>query len=183
MAWRSRLVDQELTTGTHYLLEKTTVKKNPVRRGRRTAATLGPFLLICLLSGCSDGSRVGPTFPVSGKITFMNEPLVAKNTIILLRPDAARGNNSSFEPTGTVDSSGTYTLRTEGKTGAPPGWYKVVVTARDDAQVMHPKAQQNQRPLSKSLVPAKYGQERTTDLAIEVVETPPPGAYDLKLTN
>jgi hypothetical protein len=120
---------------------------------------------------------------VSGKITFLNEPLVVKNTIVLLKPDASRGNNSPFEPTGTVDDSGTYTLRTEGKTGAPPGWYKVVVTARDDAPVAHPKTKQNHRPVSKSLVPAKYGQEKTTDLVIEVVENPAPGAYDLKLTN
>jgi hypothetical protein len=113
----------------------------------------------------------------------MNEPLVAKNTIVLLKPDASRGNNSPFEPTGTVDASGTYTLRTEGKMGAPPGWYRVVVVARDDEQVVHPKAKQNHRPVSKSLVPAKYGQEKTTDLVIEVVENPAPGAYDLKLKN
>jgi hypothetical protein len=113
----------------------------------------------------------------------MNEPLVAKNTIVLFKPDASKGNTSPFEPTGTVDASGTYTLRTEGKTGAPPGWYKVVVTARGDAPVAHPKGQQNHRPVSTSLVPAKYGEVRTTDLVIEVVEHPSTSAYDLKLTN
>jgi hypothetical protein len=120
---------------------------------------------------------------VSGKISFLNEPLVAKNTIVLLKPDASRGNTSPFEPTGTVDETGVYTLRTDGKAGAPPGWYKVVVVARDDAPVVHPQAKQNHRPVSKSLVPAKYGQEKTTDLVIEVVENPTPGAYDLKLMN
>jgi hypothetical protein len=158
------------------------VEQTPVRRGRRAATAPGLFLLVCLTSGCGDGSRVGPTFPVSGKITFLNDPLPAKNTIVLLKPDASRGNSSPFEPTGTVDGSGTYTVRTEGKTGAPPGWYKVVVTARDDAPVAHSKTP-NHRPVSRSLVPAKYGQEKTTDLVIEVVENPPPGAYDLKLTN
>ncbi len=158
------------------------MNKTAVRRGR-PAATQGLLLLICLTSGCGDGGRVGQTFPVSGKITFMNEPLVTKNTIILLKPDASRGNTSPFEPTGTVDESGTYTLRTEGKMGAPPGWYKVVVVARDEAPVVHAKAKQSHRPVSKSLVPAKYGQEKTTDLVIEVVENPSPGAYDLKLTN
>jgi hypothetical protein len=159
------------------------VEKTPVRQGRRAPTAPGLFLLIGLSSGCGDGSRVGPTFPVSGQITFMNEPLVAKNTIVLLKPDASKGNTSPFEPTGTVDESGTYVLRTEGKMGAPPGWYKVVVVSRDDAPVVHPKAQQNHRPVSKSLVPAKYGQEKSTDLVIEVVENPSPGAYDLKLTN
>lgn len=159
------------------------MEKIPVLRRRRASTAPGLFLLIGLSSGCGDGGRVGPTFPVSGKITFMNEPLVAKNTIVQLKPDASKGNTSPFEPTGTVDESGTYTLRTEGKKGAPSGWYKVVVVSRDDAPVVHPKAQQDHRPVSKSLVPAKYGQEKTTDLVIEVVETPAPGAYDLKLTN
>jgi hypothetical protein len=177
------IVRAELTTGAPYPLEEATVKKTQVRRARRASLTLGVFLLICLASGCGEGDRVGKTFPVSGKITFMNEPLVAKNTIILLKADASRGNNSPFEPTGTVDETGTYTLRTDGKTGAPPGWYKVVVVARDDEPVAHPKAKQNHRPVSKSLVPAKYGQEKTTDLAIEVVENPGTGAYDLKLKN
>jgi hypothetical protein len=31
-------------------------------------------------------------------------------------------------------------------------------------------------------VPAKYGVEKTSDLSVEVVENPAPGAYDLKLS-
>ncbi len=38
------------------------------------------------------------------------------------------------------------------------------------------------RPLSKSLLPAKYGQEESTPLAIEVVASPSKGAYDLDVT-
>jgi hypothetical protein len=141
------------------------------------------LLLVCLASGCSDSSGVGRTFPVAGKITFGNEPLTAKNTVVLLKPDAAKGNTSPFEPTGTVDEVGNYTVRTKGKQGAPPGWYKVVVTARDESPPEHPKSGgQSHRPVAHSLVPARYGQEKTSGLSLEVVENPAPGAYDLKLT-
>jgi hypothetical protein len=141
----------------------------------------GP-LLAALAAGCGDASGVGPTFPVAGKVTFNNAPLTAKNTVILFKPDAARGNTSRFEPSGTVDADGNYSLTTRGKNGAPPGWYKVVVTAREEAEPVHPKGPQRHRPVSKSLLPVRYGQAQTTDLSVEVVEGPAPGAYDLKLT-
>jgi hypothetical protein len=41
---------------------------------------------------------------------------------------------------------------------------------------------QPRRPVAQSLVPAKYGQAPSSDLAIEVVEKPAAGAYDLRLT-
>ena len=141
-----------------------------------------PFALLsaCLATGCGDDSGVGPTFPVAGKVTVGNVPLTAKSTIMLFKPDAARGNTSAWEPAGTVDADGNYTVKTKGKNGAPPGWYKVVATARDEAAPLHP-ANPRHRPAAKSLVPARYGSEKTTDLAIEVVANPAPGAYDLKL--
>src|SRR5262249_9210024 len=131
--------------------------------------------------GCGDDSGVGPTFPVSGKVTLQNVPLTAKSTIVLFKPDASRGNTSPFEPAGTVDAAGNYTVKTKAKNGAPPGWYKVMVTARDEAAPQHPSDPRH-RPAAKSLVPAKYGSEKTTNLAIEVVANPAPGAYDLKLS-
>jgi hypothetical protein len=140
------------------------------------------MLPAALAAGCGDASGVGPTFPVAGKVIFNHTPLTAKNTVILCKPDAARGNASPFEPAGTVDAEGNYALTTRGKAGAPPGWYKVVVTAREEAEPVHPKGPQRHRPVSKSLLPARYGQATTTDLSIEVVEKPAPGAYDLKLS-
>jgi hypothetical protein len=140
------------------------------------------LLLVCLASGCGDGSGVGRTVPVAGKILLANEPLTAKNTIVLFKPDAAKGNTSPFEPVGTVDEGGNYTVQTKGKKGAPPGWYKVVVTARDEAPPEHPKSAPQHRPVARSLLPARYGQEKTSGLSLEVVEDLAPGAYDLKLT-
>lgn len=138
-------------------------------------------ILAIAVSGCGDSSGVGRTFPVSGKATFENAPLTNKTTIVVFRPDGSRGNTSPFEPTGTVDENGNYALTTKGKSGAPPGWYKVVVTAREEAAPVHPQAPKQHRPVAKSLLPAKYGQAETSGLSIEVVEKPSAGAYDLKL--
>jgi hypothetical protein len=73
-------------------------------------------------------------------------------------------------------------VNTRGKPGAPPGWYKVIVTAVAEPPE-HPKAPGKHagRPVAQSLLPAKYGQAKTSDLALEVVEQPASGAYDLKL--
>jgi hypothetical protein len=150
----------------------------------RRLANLLPFSAAlffgCLTSGCGDDSGVGKTFPVAGRITINQEPLTAKSTVVLFKPDASKGNTSSFEPIGTVDEEGIYTLVTKGKKGAPPGWYKVVVTATESSPV-HPNNPQGHHPVAQSLVPAKYGHEKTSDLSIEVVENPQPDAYDLKL--
>jgi hypothetical protein len=144
----------------------------------------GALLLVSLaMAGCTSDSGVGKTYPVSGKVTLDDEPVTAERTTILFKPDASRGNTSPFEPTGTVDDQGVYTLSTNGQEGAPPGWYKVIVTAVSEPP-QHPKApdKRTNRPIALSLLPARYGQAHTSNLAIEVVERPPSGAYDLKLT-
>ncbi len=139
------------------------------------------LLLPLLPPGCGDASGVGTTYPVSGKITFNGEPFNAETTSVLFKPDAARGNTSHFEPVGTVDRDGGYALVTRGKDGAPPGWYKVVVTAFDGSP-QHPGGPRHaKRPVAHSLLPARYGQAQTTTLAVEVVANPARGAYDLKL--
>lgn len=149
---------------------------------RRFLRLISALLAALAASGCSDASGVGQTFPVAGKATIDNQPLTARTTIVLFKPDAAKGNTSPFEPSGTVDGDGNYTLTTKGKKGAPPGWYKVVVTAREEEAPVHPKAPKQHRPVARSLLPAKYGQAETSGLSIEVVENPAPGAYDLKLS-
>jgi hypothetical protein len=116
-------------------------------------------------------------------VTIQNEPLKAKSTIIVFKPDASRGNKSTFEPAGTVDEDGNYTLFTKSRRGAPPGWYRVVVTATEEQpETARAKAPRTHRPLPQSLVPPRYGQAKTTPLQIEVVENPAPDAYDLRLT-
>ena len=138
-------------------------------------------LLCALLAfGCGDSRGVGKVYPVTGKITLNGEPLTVTTTMVLFRPDASRGNASRFEPAGTVDADGDYTVFTDGKEGAPSGWYKVIVTATStEVQTTHGK---RDHPRPKSLLPAKYGRAQTTELAVEVVANPAPGVYDLKLS-
>jgi hypothetical protein len=143
---------------------------------------LSTALLVLPASGCGDSSGVGRTVPVSGKVLLDNAPWTATTTIVLFKPDGSRGNTSPFEPTGTVNSEGIYTLTTRGKNGAPPGWYRAVVTARGEAPPAHPNNPGPHRPVAQSLLPARYGLAETSGLSIEVVENPDPGAYDLKLT-
>jgi hypothetical protein len=144
-------------------------------------ASFGAFLLLLLPAGCGDSSGVGKTVPVSGRVTLDDKPFSAKSTVILFQPDAARGNTSPFEPVGSVDKQGNYSLVTRGKKGAPPGWYKVVVTATEAPAPDESKGPRRHHPTPRSLLPARYGQAGASPLAIEVVENPKPGAYDLEL--
>jgi hypothetical protein len=141
-----------------------------------------PLFFALLASGCGDSSGVGKTCPVAGKVTLDEQPVTATSTIILFKPDAERGNASPFEPTGTVDREGNYTLSTKGKKGAPPGWYKVVITATEP-RGPDERGPRNHRPGPRSVLPARYGHPATTTVAIEVVESPTAGAYDVKLTS
>jgi hypothetical protein len=141
--------------------------------------------------GCDKDPGVGKTYPVAGRITIDNQPLNAESTVIQLKPDGSRGNQTPFVPTGTVDERGFYEITTRGQNGAPPGWYKVLVTAHSGS-AEHSKQSPGgaksrgghpQRAVVRSLVPAKYGTEQTTDLTIEVVEKPSKDAYDLHLNS
>ena len=154
----------------------------PARPARGLPPLLAAVLVAMPAWGCGDGSGVGRTVPVSGKVMLNGDPVTARTALVLFKPDGSRGNTSPFEPAGTVDAEGHYTLTTQGKNGAPPGWYQVIVTAREEAPPAHPKTPQQHRPVVRSLLPAKYGQANTSGLSIEVVENPEPGAYDLKLS-
>jgi hypothetical protein len=144
--------------------------------------TCGLAVVTLLLGmGCGMDSGIGKLYPVAGQITLDGKPLAGETVRVLFKPDAAKGNTTAFEPVGIVDGQGGYTLITQGKEGAPPGWYKVVVVATAD-RPPRPATGQGRRPVAlQSLLPAKYGTAETTDLAVEVVENPPSGAFDLPL--
>ena len=140
-----------------------------------------PFLL--LAAGCGDGG-VGKIYRVEGKVTFNGDPLISKSGVVLFEPDTAKGNTTPFKPAASIDSSGNYTLYTKTRRGAPPGWYKVIVTATasDSVSPSTSKKPRHERPVPTSLVPAKYGLAKSTPLNIEVVENPTAGVYDLILS-
>jgi hypothetical protein len=132
--------------------------------------TIGAWVLAFALAalGCS-----GPaTLPaVAGVVTVDGRPL--ETGTVTLYPDAARGNTSTHRPIGLIEAGGRYTLFvTGGQPGAPAGWYKVVVYAVDDPQPGKP---------NKFFTHKDYADITTTTLAVEVVPSPEPGRYDLKL--
>jgi hypothetical protein len=133
----------------------------------------GPCVLAALAAcGCSEHG-VGPCEPVHGIVLLDGRPLRGVVGSVDFVPDRSKGNNSTFVAHGTLDGEGRYTLSTKGKEGAPPGWYKVVVSATP------PGADRDSAKLS---VHPRYAAEATTTLTREVVANAPPGAYDLKLT-
>jgi hypothetical protein len=132
-------------------------------------------LLACgwavLPAGC--GSKSG-TPAVTGKVTVAGKPLTTGS--VSFRPDKAKGNTSPHEPGGDIDAQGNYKLYTAGKEGAPPGWYKVVVVATEPLDPKNPYAP------PRSFLHSRYNSAETSGLAVQVVDNPAPGAYDLKLT-
>ena len=133
-----------------------------------------PFGLLLLLPLLATGCGVGPPVPVSGKVTIDNKPLTTG--LVTYRPDRNKGNNAIAEPHGTIGDDGTYTLETDGKPGAPPGAYKVVVTA-----MAKPKDPKDIYAIGASLVNKKYTNEATTPFDVTVTANAPAGTYDLKL--
>jgi hypothetical protein len=134
------------------------------------AASVGA---VATLVGC--GGSSSNLVPVVGKVTVDGQPLTTGNGNVSFRPE--KGSPSRQEPYGAIGPDGTYRLITDGKEGAPLGRYRVMVV---DVEPIDPKSgfPYGKR---KSHVNYKYSELKTTDLVIEVVREPAPGAYDLKL--
>ena len=116
-------------------------------------------------AGCG-GPKV---YPVSGIATLDGKPLAG--FLVTFNPDATKGHEARMDVAGRLGSDGRYSLRMDDGfkqyKGAPPGWYKVTISSPDDVPI----------PVNK-----KYTNIKTTELSVEVVPNPAPGAYDLKFT-
>jgi len=85
-------------------------------------AFVGALLFI---GGCGKSE---PLYTVSGKVMHGKTPLTGGQITYI--PDESKGNKTKHSPSGKIGSDGSYTLTTDGKTGAPAGWYKVIVTTQ-----------------------------------------------------
>ena len=134
-----------------------------VRSARVLAIFCGASLP--LVAGCGGPSVV----PVSGVATVDGKPL--EGFVVTFVPDAAKGHNIEMDCSAKLGKEGQYSLSTDDRydqyKGAPPGWYKVVIWSNDDKPI----------PVNQ-----KFQSAHTTELAVEVVADPAPGAYDLKFT-
>jgi hypothetical protein len=114
---------------------------------------------LLLVAGC-EGEAV-PLAPVSGRVLYQNQPL-PRGTIVFV-PDADRGNNGPLAQ-GTIQAGGIYTVETEGKPGAAPGWYRVTVIAVEAPAGYSP----SRSSAPRSLVPERYRDPQLSDLTCEV---------------
>jgi hypothetical protein len=147
---------------------------------RLLRAGSAPAFLVLVL-GCGDGSPPLRTVPVAGTVTVDGEPLRVPEGTVLFKPDRDRGNTSPYEPSGSIDENGNYRLRTEGRGGAPPGRYRVVVAAHEAPSAGNPSGMFKPTRYDPR-VNRRYRDARTSTLEVEVVEQPASGAYDLNLT-
>ena len=73
-----------------------------------------------------------------------------------------------------LQGDGSFSVQTNGRPGAPPGWYKVIITATE--------AGANPNEDTRRVINARYATEAATPLAIEVVASPSSDSYDLQLS-
>jgi len=137
--------------------------------------------LVCALTVITGCGPAGEKFvPVRGRITVERKPL--PKGIIGLLPDRDKGNERGQSSLGDIQPNGSFEVITAGKTGVPPGWYKVLVWATDDPNAGGNPWGPDGRPRKINwLTHSKYAAYETTDLAVEVVDEPPPGRYDFDL--
>jgi major membrane immunogen (membrane-anchored lipoprotein) len=150
-----------------------------IRRSSRCFAVLAFPALLVLAScgGTEDG--LGKRYPVSGTVNYNGSPL-EKGEISFVTEDVSK----NFGATGTI-TNGSYTLSMGGDgDGAQAGKYKVTIIAKEDyiekAQADFKKETGSTSPkvlgnfvakaaaAAKSLIPAGYGDARTTTLKADV---------------
>ena len=95
----------------------------------------------------------------------------------MFAPDTAKGNTHAVGPAAAIEPDGSYTLTTNGKAGAPAGWYKVTVSTRTP-----PKEGATSAPAESAVyIDPVYSDTKLTPLSREVIDSPESGWYDLKL--
>jgi hypothetical protein len=117
---------------------------------------------------------------VAGRLKVGGKPLDRGQIGFI--PDESRGTTHPQYSIGEVRPDGGYELVTNDKAGVRPGWYKVVAWVSAEPISPSPSYGPNGELRGvRWLVAAKYTKRETTDLTVEVVDNPAPGAYDFDL--
>jgi hypothetical protein len=137
---------------------------------RMSRAPLRVLGVVCAWAALTAAGCGGPRHvPVAGTATVDGKSLAG--LVISFNPDPAKGNDARVSCIGRIGADGKYSLISDDgfkvTKGARLGWYKVTVSSPDDGAL----------PVNR-----KYTDFRQTDLLIEVVADPRPGAYDLQFT-
>jgi len=135
---------------------------------RRTSAGLFGLLGLCWCCGCG-GANHPQLYPVTGTVTYDGKPLARAS--VLLVPD---GGTVAL---GQTDEQGNFSLKTQGEEGAVEGPAKIAVTAAEEtkkisAEEFEKLTDQERAKLSKSRIPAKYGNPEASELTATVQAGP-----------
>jgi len=147
------------------------------RRFPSARVGVGCALLAALVgvAGCGGIKRI----PTSGKVTLDGQPM--PRGVLQFIPDPSKGNKLRVACSGPI-SNGRWNLVTSGMeradtgTGAPVGWFKVTYFDPDEGSKAPSAA-------AAPKVAAKYYQENTTPLWIELTDPPPAEGYAIELTS
>jgi hypothetical protein len=142
-------------------------------RGRSRWFDVAGIALAFAFGGCHEqaGSEL---IPVSGRVLLDDAPIGPGS--LSLRPIA--GTGTWDQPAGMIADDGAYQVFTNGKPGAPPGNYAVVVFIHEQ-----PPADGSAHPgLPQSLIPARYNDPARSGLSLNIVPDALPDAYDLRLS-
>jgi hypothetical protein len=129
--------------------------------------------LAVLAAGCRKGPKL---VPVVGKVYLKGAPVQTGETVtgfVVFHADPARGNKNLEDVKATIEADGTYRVHTRDKEGALPGWYFVTV----ELARTNPKDPYDHKPM----IPERYVDKTKSKLEFEVVDSPEPGRYDIKL--
>lgn len=125
------------------------------------------------LVGCTE-SKPSDLVPVTGRVTLDGRPLTSGS--ISLRADAGE---TWHQPTGVISGNdGEFVVYTNGRPGAPPGQYRVIVFASEPASDRNGAAHPG---LPRSLVPKRYNDPKSTPLRLTVAPPPAPTHHDFEV--
>jgi hypothetical protein len=128
------------------------------------------------IAGCGGTKKETPLVKVSGKVLLAGAPLPMGT--VEFHPDSGRGNNSKLRSEGMIKSGGVYTLITDGREGAPAGWYKVAINAKGmpDMSMM-----ESGKAPTPPVINSKYSKPDSSGFSVEVKDGAAPGSYDFSL--
>jgi len=121
---------------------------------------LTPILVLVLGCGQEEPERT----PVRGRVTYKGTPL--RGGTIVFAPDRDRGGSGPIA-TASIQSDGTYVLRTGDANGVTPGWHRITITGTDSPGMPSalPHSYSESMPcLCREVLP---GQENVIDLHLD----------------
>jgi hypothetical protein len=168
------------------LLRRKTVIGIRVRE-RLFGVGLGSTICLCVaLPGCSkDAVKVPALHPVTGTVTYKGQPVAGATVTFIAdtKPPTEKERSSDKSApqwaarcSGVADESGNYSLQWDDfHPGAPPGTYKVAITAVGTFE----EGDDPDEP-RKNAIPDKFGNPQTSGLTAKVEEGDNEINFDLK---